>query len=701
MKIRKEAFYIRGSRIGGENPLPCFRQRRPSEYQTEDGFPEELKKELGTVTKVLPYLKQDRYTRETEELELVSFVLENEYLSVRVLPELGGRVHSIYDKKKKRELLFTNPVIRPGNLAIRDAWLSGGIEWNIGNFGHTYTTCQSVFAAVLDDGEGNDFLRIYEFERNKSIFWQVDLHLPEGSERLISHVRLENPFSERTTTYWWTNIAVENDGETRVLASHKDVISFVGGKCGYEKLPYIKAMPDCDATYPSNASRAFDYFIQCDDKNASTWEAACYKDGTVFYERSTAPLLYKKLFCWGTHSAGVHWQEFLSDGEGTGYYAEIQAGIAPSQLHDMPFEKNSTLEWTQCFGGVSLDKARLYDEDYDRAVEYFNKNIEERISESDINALDGKLAALARVPVKENDILHTGTGFGALEVMRMELDKDGVLPQGFCFPDSTVGEAEEPWRALLQTGRFPISRPDEVLMSYNVSKKWKSRIADAAKDTDDWFASYQLGVLLYEEHDVSVTARLSFDEEKENEAYRAAFSAFEASAERGGGFYPYRNLAVLCSERGDGEGAEKYYDLAMEQKGATNDFEPANEYIGYLTRRGRYEKAKALYGTLPDRLKAHDRIAINVAICSEKLGDLDYLEDFFKKEHSAIREGETVLTDIWFEYSALKLARERGLDAKDPEIMQGLIEEAKELCPPDKSIDFRMSVKKDEKYRIS
>ena len=188
-------------------------------------------------------------------------------------------------------------------------------------------------------GEGNDFLRIYECERLKSIFWQVDFHLPDGSRHLMCHVRMINPFDRDTTTYWWSNVAVPDDGKTRVLASNKMVISYVDGACNFERLPHLRAFEPKDPTYPSNAPRAFDYFIQKDRDGESTWEAAAYGDGVVFYERSTAPLYYKKLFCWGKHRAGDHWQEFLSDGEGTGYYAELQAGIAPSQ---MPFILDST-----------------------------------------------------------------------------------------------------------------------------------------------------------------------------------------------------------------------------------------------------------------------------------------------------------------------------------------------------------------------
>jgi hypothetical protein len=442
-------------------------------------MPDELKTDLGTITKVLPYLMQDRYNRKREVKGLKSVVLENEYLVARFLPEYGGRLHSLYDKKLGRELLFANSVIQPCNLAIRNAWLSGVIEWNVGAFGHTFTTCDNVFAVIMDDGQGNDFLRIYEFERNKSLFWQVDFHLPDGSPYLITHVKMINPFNKDTTTYWWSNVAVPDDGQTRILASNKYVMSFVDGKCAYERLPYLKSFGDSDMSYPRNAPRAFDFFIQKDKEGESTWESAVYSDGVVMYERSTAPLYYKKLFCWGKHGAGDHWQEFLSAGEGTGYYAEIQAGIAPSQVHDKPMPKNSKYEWTQCFGGVKLDKDALFDTDYDKAVAYFDENLNKIISESDVNALDKKLQSLANLVPDEKNLYHRGSGFGALEIMRMKEDGDGEAPTSMLFPVDTIGKDEELWLGLLNDGIIKETDTHVIQSSYMVSPKWIDRMLDS------------------------------------------------------------------------------------------------------------------------------------------------------------------------------------------------------------------------------
>lgn len=117
---------------------------------------------------------QDNYALEESELEFPSVILENEYLEAVFLPTLGGRIWSLYDKVEKRDLVTRNPVFKPGNFAVRNAWVAGGIEWNIGRRGHDARTSSPLFAAQLSLPDGTPVLRLYEFCRDRAATYQMD-----------------------------------------------------------------------------------------------------------------------------------------------------------------------------------------------------------------------------------------------------------------------------------------------------------------------------------------------------------------------------------------------------------------------------------------------------------------------------------------------------------------------------------------------
>ncbi|MBQ8688832.1 MAG: DUF5107 domain-containing protein [Clostridia bacterium] len=699
MEFRNEYLTIPCADLGGENPLPAFRTRKPKLFNIVGKFPKRYEEGAGVHMKVLPYTVQDRYNRTLRPTKLKCLTLENEYLRAKFLPEYGGRLHSLYDKKRAQELLFTNTVIQPANLAIRNAWLSGGIEWNIGSIGHTYTTCDNVYAAELSDGEGNTFIRIYEFERLKSIFWQADFHLPEGSPHLMVHVKMVNPFPVDTTTYWWSNIAVTDNGRTRVFNSGENAVCVVGTEMSFGKIPYeLECMP-CDVSYPSRAARSFDFFVQENSTDECTWEASSYDNGTLFYERSTPPLLCKKLYTWGNHAGGRHWQEYLSE-PGKGYYAELQAGIAPSQLHDKIFPANTVYEWTQCFGGTVCDTELAYSDNYFTARAHVGEIINSRISADDILALDKKLAELARLPVSADQILHTGSGFGAVEAIRMARDGDGDVPASMCFPESAIGKKEYPWRHLIENGTLPENDPRHYTVSFMTSEKWLPHISASLEREGgrSWYSLMHYGIAIYDGANHTKYAADAYSDEDNTRRCEAAEAAWLESVSLTPSIIVYRNLAVLELQRGNTAKAVEYYDKALALPGINDDLGVYAEYLLLLAEIGESEKGWKIYSELPENLKSADRIRIASALLAVKLEYFEHVEKILSEPFITIREGEETPTDIWGEMETRKLARSRGLEPT-PELLSELTEEIWATKTPPAEIDFRQSTNREIKYR--
>src|SRR5262245_35301092 len=133
-ELRLSTWRLPAADLGTENPLPPL--ERPRYQPVLSGKPES-DPEAGYVQDYLPYPVQDGYNRERPMRDLKVVVLENETLRAVFLLDYGGRLWSLLHKPSERELLYVNPIFQPANLAMRNAWFSGGVEWNMGVVAHT------------------------------------------------------------------------------------------------------------------------------------------------------------------------------------------------------------------------------------------------------------------------------------------------------------------------------------------------------------------------------------------------------------------------------------------------------------------------------------------------------------------------------------------------------------------------------------
>ncbi|HEV2836980.1 MAG TPA: DUF5107 domain-containing protein, partial [Pyrinomonadaceae bacterium] len=103
---------------------------------------------------VYPYPFLDSLGTQKTNKSWKAVYLENEYLKVTVLPELGGHVYQIFDKTLNRDIIYSNPVMKYAMVALRGAWVSGGIEWNFPD-GHTLTTVSPIDYVTRTEPDGS------------------------------------------------------------------------------------------------------------------------------------------------------------------------------------------------------------------------------------------------------------------------------------------------------------------------------------------------------------------------------------------------------------------------------------------------------------------------------------------------------------------------------------------------------------------
>ena len=487
-KVFQEKQTFRMAWLDKNNPLPDLQlpPTAPEKLTWDESLTEEDARYFtyGHVNSILPYQFQDNYTQDKTEQRQTVVVLENAHIRAEFLPWMGGRLWSL--KKDGRELLCHNPVVQPRNLALRNAWCSGGVEWNIGLRGHHMMTCSPMFTELLHLDDGTAGVRFFEFERLRGVAYRVEAYLPPQSEVLFVQMTIENPADNGVTPmYWWSNIAV-NEGEgTRIVVPADGAIMthYLEGSLHVSRVP-VPMYEGIDGSFPVNLRHAIDFFYDI-PKNHRKYIAALKHGTRGLVQFSTDRLLGRKLFVWGMNKGGRHWQEFLADEHTT--YAEIQAGLAHTQNEHIPMPAGAVWSWLEGYGELNVDN--VTDLPYPEAGARVTEALDKLCPQSAL--LEEQTDRAAKIAHAHGEMIVYGSGWGALENKRRAADNLPPLSEVCLFPDDSIGEAEKPWLALL-SGDLPAADKNAAPESFMTSAAWLKRLE--ALENRDWNGWYQLGV---------------------------------------------------------------------------------------------------------------------------------------------------------------------------------------------------------------
>jgi hypothetical protein len=660
-ELRLETLTMPTAEVGPVNPLPPLFSAGDLHTVVDPGEADaEMRHNIGygRVRSVLPYLIQDGYGRDRRPAEHKVAVLENDVLRATFLLDLGGRLWSLVHKPSGRELLYRNPVFQPANLALRNAWFAGGVEWNIGTIGHSPTTCEPLHAARVLQPDGTPVLRMYEFERLREVVFQVDAWLPNGSHVLLVHVRIVNPDDVETPMYWWSNIAVPQADDIRVLAPADGAWQFAYDS-PLRRVP-VPVHDGLDRTYTTRASGAADYFFAIDDEQWR-WIAALDGRGTGLVQTSTDRLRGRKLFLWGKSPGGDHWQEWLAQpGQ---EYLEIQAGLARTQLEHLPMPAGASWSWVEAYGLLQSDAAAVHGDDWSLARAAVSRHLEELIPRAELDQL--LVAATAWADAVPVEVLNRGSGWGALERRLRERDGDDSLSLlGTPFGDETLGSEQEAWVELVRTGRMPSAPVEQPPASYQTSRRWLPLLEAA----DGWLPKLHLGVVLAHAGDL-----------------QGASDAWVRSVADEPTAWAWRNLAALARAGGDLPLASRRYRRAVALR---QDFAPLRrELIDTLLAAGDGAQALAVIDAAPAEQRCLGRFRLAEIRAALLTGVLDRAGRILEEGVVLpdVREGEPALHDVWFDYQVALAAREQGrpVDAD-------LVAQVRATVPIPRDLDFRM-----------
>ena len=363
--------------IGKPEKNPMFLEKRV--YQGSSGV-------------VYPYPVIESISDEKVDKEWLAVWIENEYIKVMVLPELGGRIQMAYDKIKQRHFVYYNHVIKPALVGLAGPWISGGIEFNWPQH-HRPSTYMPVDCDIVENEDGSVTVWVNEMERMFHQKGMAGFMLRSGCAYLEIQGRVSNRTPLPQTFLWWANPAVEvNDAYQSVFPPDVNAV-FDHGKRA------VSSFPIATGTYYK-----MDYSAGVDISNyknifvPTSYMAVNSKyDFEGGYENDTkGGMLHvashhfspgKKQWTWGNGDFGRAWDRNLTD-EATGTasdglpigtvrsgfrpYIELMAGVYTENQPDftwlMPYEEKQFVQYFMPYRELGIVK---------QASKDFVMNIEE------------------------------------------------------------------------------------------------------------------------------------------------------------------------------------------------------------------------------------------------------------------------------------------------------------------------------------
>ncbi|MBN2269856.1 MAG: DUF5107 domain-containing protein, partial [Sedimentisphaerales bacterium] len=283
----------------------------------------------GAQGRVYPYPMLDDLTDNRIDKTYNAVYLENEYIKICVLPQIGGRLFAALDKTDNYDFLYRQHVIKPALIGMLGAWISGGIEWCIPHH-HRATTFMPVDYTLQENPDGSKALWIGEIELRHRTKWLVGLTLYPGKSYIEATVKVFNRTPFVQSMLYWANVAVHANEQYQVFFPPSTEYATYHGKNQFSQWPISHQVYS-----GSDYTEGIDVSWWKNHPSPISFFAWNYKDdflggydhgkeaGTAYVaNHHIAP--GKKLWEWGPSPRAQMWDKILTDSDGP--YIEIMAG---------------------------------------------------------------------------------------------------------------------------------------------------------------------------------------------------------------------------------------------------------------------------------------------------------------------------------------------------------------------------------------
>lgn len=308
---------------------------------------------------VYPYAMNDNPTNIKVDSTHRALFLENDYLKVCVLPDIGGRLFYATDKTNGYEIFYRQSVIKPANVGMLGAWISGGVEWNV--FHHHRATSQyPIDYKLVDNNDGSKTIWVGEVENRHRMSWAIGLTLHPDKSYIEVNGRFFNNSQDRNSMLHWNNVATHvNENYQIIFPENTDFGTY------HHKNSFLR-WPVADAEYCGNPDYA--------GKDISYWKnLPALTGGSVFvydlkddfiggydHGKDAGTMLAAdhninkggKFWAWGPMNYGHEWDcKTLTDSDGA--YVELMTGAYSDNQPDYCWiNPHETKEFTAYWYGI-------------------------------------------------------------------------------------------------------------------------------------------------------------------------------------------------------------------------------------------------------------------------------------------------------------------------------------------------------------
>ena len=334
--------------IGKPEKNPIFLERRV--YQGSSGA-------------VYPYPVIEKIFDEKKGKTYHACFLENKYLKIMILPELGGRVQMAYDKVKQRHFIYYNEVIKPALVGLTGPWISGGIEFNWPQH-HRPSTFEPLDFCIEENSDGSKTVWCNEIERMSRTKSLTGFTLYPQKAYLEISVKLYNRTPYPQTFLWWANPAVHvNDHyqsvfppDVHAVFDHgkRDVSTYPIATGKYYKVDYSAGV---DISKYKNIPVPTSYMaVKSEYDFVGGYEHDSHGGLLHIANHNISP--GKKQWTWGNGDFGKAWDKNLTDNNGP--YIELMCGVFTDNQPDfswlMPYEEKSFKQYFMPYRDLGVVK---------------------------------------------------------------------------------------------------------------------------------------------------------------------------------------------------------------------------------------------------------------------------------------------------------------------------------------------------------